>query len=402
MDPSAVSSTVVAPMRATVVSIDVAPGDVVHPGQRLIVLESMKMEHAVAATTSGVITAIAVAAGQTVDPGQRLLALDPADAAGPVTRDQADEDIVNRDAVCPDLAAVVERHAVGLDDRRPHAVARRRRSGQRTTRENVADLVDPGTFVEYGPLVIAAQRGRRAVEELIATTPADGLVAGLGRVAGAETVVLSYDYTVLAGTQGMHGHRKKDRLFEVAERLRLPIVVFTEGGGGRPGDTDALGVTALDVMAFHLFARLSGLVPLVAITSGHCFAGNAVLLGCCDVVIATKDSNIGMAGPAMVEGGGLGTHAPEEIGPMAVQVPNGVVDVAVADEAEAVAVARRYLSYFRGPREGWACADQRLLRHAVPDNRLRAYDIRFLIDTLADTGSVLELRRGFGAAVVMV
>ncbi|HLZ36670.1 MAG TPA: biotin/lipoyl-containing protein, partial [Mycobacteriales bacterium] len=219
MDPSAVSSTVVAPMRATVVSIDLAPGDVVHPGQRLIVLESMKMEHAVAATTSGVITAIAVAAGQTVDPGQRLLALAPADAAEPGTRDEDDEDVVSGAAVRRDLAAVVERHAVGLDDRRPDAVARRRRTGQRTTRENVTDLVDPGTFVEYGPLVIAAQRRRRAVEDLIATTPADGLVAGLGRVAGAETVVLSYDYTVLAGTQGMHGHRKKDRLFEVAERL---------------------------------------------------------------------------------------------------------------------------------------------------------------------------------------
>jgi acetyl-CoA carboxylase carboxyltransferase component len=295
---------------------------------------------------------------------------------------------------------VVERHAIVLDPRRPDAVARRRCSGKRTTRENLDDLLDPGTFVEYGPLAIAAQRRRRAVEELIATTPADGLVAGIGGVDGAETVVLSYDSTVLAGTQGLQGHLKKDRLFEVAERLRLPVVVFTEGGGGRPGDTDALGVTGLDVMAFHLFARLSGLVPLVGISSGRCFAGNAVLLGCCDVVIATKDSNIGMAGPAMVEGGGLGTYAPEEIGPMAVQVTNGVIDVAVADEAAAVAVAKRYLSYFHGPRKDWTCADQRLLRRAVPENRLRAYDVRSVIDTLADAGSVLELRRGFGAALV--
>src|SRR5512144_33517 len=400
MDPSAVSSTVVAPMRATVVSIDLAPGDVVHPGQRLIVLESMKMEHAVAATTSGVITAIAVAAGQTVDPGQRLLALAPADAAEPGTRDEDDEDVVSGAAVRRDLAAVVERHAVGLDDRRPDAVARRRRTGQRTTRENVTDLVDPGTFVEYGPLVIAAQRRRRAVEDLIATTPADGLVAGLGRVAGAETVVLSYDYTVLAGTQGMHGHRKKDRLFEVAERLRLPVVIFTEGGGGRPGDIDVAGVSYLDVMAFHLFARLSGLVPLVGIASGRCFAGNAALLGCCDVVIATADANIGMGGPAMIEGGGLGVHSPDDVGPMSVQVPNGVVDVAVSDEAEAVDAAKRYLSYFRGPRDEWACADQHLLRDAIPGNRVQAYDIRVVIDTLADAGSVLELRRGFGAGIV--
>ena len=397
MDLSPVPVSVVAPMRATVVSIDVAAGDVVHAGHLLVVLESMKMEHGVAAQASGVVTRIAVARGQTVDSGQELVVLDPAEAVEAATHD---EDNVDLDAIRPDLAEAVERHVIGLDERRPEAVARRRRTGQRTARENVDDLVDPGTFVEYGPLTIAAQRRRRAVEELIVATPADGLVAGVGCVDGAETVVLSYDGTVLAGTQGLQGHRKKDRLFEVAERLRLPVVVFAEGGGGRPGDTDALGVTGLDVMAFHLFARLSGLVPLVGITSGRCFAGNAVLLGCCDVVIATAGSNIGMAGPAMIEGGGLGVYAPEEVGPMSVQVPNGVVDVAVVNEAEAVGVARRYLSYFRGPLDDWVCADQRLLRHAIPQNRLRAYDIRFVIDTLADTGSVLELRPGFGAGIV--
>lgn len=397
MDLSPVPVSVVAPMRATVVSIDVAAGDVVHAGHLLVVLESMKMEHGVAAQASGVVTRIAVARGQTVDSGQELVVLDPAEAVEAATHD---EDNVDLDAIRPDLAEAVERHVIGLDERRPEAVARRRRTGQRTARENVDDLVDPGTFVEYGPLTIAAQRRRRAVEELIVATPADGLVAGVGCVDGAETVVLSYDGTVLAGTQGLQGHRKKDRLFEVAERLRLPVVVFAEGGGGRPGDTDALGVTGLDVMAFHLFARLSGLVPLVGITSGRCFAGNAVLLGCCDVVIATAGSNIGMAGPAMIEGGGLGVYAPEEVGPMSVQVPNGVVDVAVVNEAEAVGVARRYLSYFRGPLDDWVCADQRLLRHAIPQNRLRAYDIRFVIDTLADAGSVLELRPGFGAGIV--
>jgi acetyl-CoA carboxylase carboxyltransferase component len=85
---------------------------------------------------------------------------------------------------------------------------------------------------------------------------------------------------------------------------------------------------------------------------------------------------------------------------MDVQVPNGVVDIAVADEAEAVAVVKKYLSYFQGPVETWECADQRLLRHAVPENRLRAYDVRALIRTLADVDSVLELRREFGRAVI--
>ncbi|MDQ3148068.1 MAG: biotin carboxylase, partial [Actinomycetota bacterium] len=302
--------------------------------------------------------------------------------------------------VRPDLAEVHERHALGGDDRRPDAIGRRRRTGQRSARENIEDLCDPGSFVEYGSLAIAAQRRRRPLDDLIRSTPADGLVAGVGTVNGHRTVVLSYDYTVLAGTQGLANHAKKDRMFALAGRLRLPVVIFTEGGGGRPGDTDGGGVSGLDCMAFHLFAGLSGLVALVGVVSGRCFAGNAALLGCCDVVIATAGSNIGMGGPAMIEGGGLGVHPPEAIGPMAVQVHNGVVDVAVADDVDAVAVARQYLAYFQGPAEHWTCADQRELRELIPENRKRTYDVRTVLRALVDTGSVLELRAGFGLGMV--
>jgi acetyl-CoA carboxylase carboxyltransferase component len=385
------------PMQGTIVSVDVQPGDTVRPGQQLVVIESMKMEHVIGAERGCVVREIVVALGQTVHPGDPLVvvaASDVAAHAGPA------EEAVVRAGARHDLAEVLERHALGMDDRRPEAVERRRRTGQRTTRENVDDLVDPGSFVEYGPLVIAAQRRRRELDDLIRRTPADGLVAGIGTVNGHRTIVLSYDYTVLAGTQGLQNHRKKDRLFELAERLRLPVVFFTEGGGGRPGDTDGSGVSGLDCLAFAPWGGLSGLVPLVAVNSGRCFAGNAALLGVCDVVIATADSNIGMGGPAMIEGGGLGVYAPEDVGPMSVQVPNGVVDVAVADEAEAVAVAKQYLSYFQGPHETWACADQALLRDVVPENRLRAYDIRRAVDLLADTGSMLELRRQFGVGMV--
>jgi acetyl-CoA carboxylase carboxyltransferase component len=216
----------------------------------------------------------------------------------------------------------------------------------------------------------------------------------------AKTVVMSYDYTVLAGTQGYQNHRKKDRLIEVAEQLRTPVVFFTEGGGGRPGDTDAPGISGLDCLAFWWFAELSGTVPLVGIASGYCFAGNAAILGCCDVVIATEDSNIGMGGPAMIEGGGLGVFGPKEIGPIAVQGSNGVVDVVVADEVEAVAVAKQYLSYFQGVIDEWEAPDQTTLRNVVPLDRLRAYEIRRVIDGLCDVGSVLELRRGFGKGMV--
>ncbi len=321
------------------------------------------------------------------------------DKTDSVTAEPADLEHVR-----PDLAEVHNRHAIGLDAARPEAVARRRKTGQRTARENIEDLCDPGTFVEFGPLVVAAQRRRRSMDDLIRNTPADGLITGVASVNGdlfgpdrARCLVMSYDYTVLAGTQGHQNHRKKDRMFKIAAEMRLPLVLFAEGGGGRPGDTDGGGG---GTRSFHDFPKLSGLVPLVGITSGRCFAGNASLLGCCDVVIATAGSNIGMGGPAMVEGGGLGVFRPEEIGPMEVQVPNGTVDIAVADEAEAVEVARKYLSYFQGTVVHWECADQRRLRAIIPENRLRTYDVRAIIETLADTGSVLELRPRFGLTMV--
>jgi len=394
-------SAVEAPMQGTIVSVDVRPGDTVTAGQQLLVIESMKMEHVISAEEGGEVVDIAVAPGETVNPGDVLLRLSPARSGGgkrPLERFSTARTQEERER--KDLAEVLDRHAMTTDERRPDAVARRRRTDQRTARENVDDLVDRGSFVEYGPLVIAAQRRRRSVEDLVARTPADGLVGGIGTVNGHRTIVMSYDYTVLAGTQGLQNHRKKDRLFELAEELRLPIVFFTEGGGGRPGDTDGTGVSGLDCMAFALFGGLSGLVPLVGVNSGYCFAGNAAILGCCDVVIATANSNIGMGGPAMIEGGGLGVYEPDEVGPMSVQAANGVVDIAVDDEAEAVAAAKRYLSYFQGRSSTWECADQTALRSVVPENRLRAYDVRAAIDGLADTGSVLELRRGFGAGMV--
>lgn len=402
--PAPGAATVVAPLAGTVVSVDVQPGDTVTASTQVAVLEAMKMEHVVRAGMAGTVGAVSVEVGRTVAEGAVLAAVLPGDGAA----DASDEaEAVDLDRVRRDLAEVHERHRLTLDEARPDAVARRRATGQRTARENVDDLCDPGSYVEYGSLVIAAQRRRRSLDDLIARTPADGLVAGVGTVnadlfgpQAARCAVMSYDYTVLAGTQGQQNHRKKDRLFELAERARLPVVLFSEGGGGRPGDTDALGVAGLDCLAFAYFAELSGLVPLVGIASGFNFAGNAALLGCCDVVIATEGANIGMGGPAMIEGGGLGVVAPTEVGPLGVQVANGVVDVAVADEAEAVRVAKQYLSYFQGTLPTWECADQRLLRHAVPEQRLRVYDVRQVVSTLADHGSLLELRAGWGHGMV--
>nr|WP_255566513.1 carboxyl transferase domain-containing protein [Iamia sp. SCSIO 61187] len=394
--------TVTSPLQGLVVEVRVAAGDPVRAGQVVAVVESMKMHHDVAAEATGTVTSVGVAVEDQVAAGAVVAVIRP---GAPDEHAAATTATVDLDARRADLDEVVARHAIGLDEARPEAVAKIHGRGRRTARENIADLVDEGSFVEYSPLAIAAQRRRRSLDDLIARTPADGLVGGIATVNGGRAIVASYDYMVLAGTQGHQNHRKKDRLFDLAERQRLPVVLFAEGGGGRPGDTDTTQVSGLDCLAFNLFGRLSGTVPLVGIGSGRCFAGNAALLGCCDVVIATREANIGMGGPAMIEGGGLGVYAPSDIGPTDVQSANGVIDVLVDDDAAAVAAAARYLSYFRhdgpaGVPDDWSAADQRLLRHLVPEDRLKVYDVRAVLDALVDEGSRMELRSGFAPGMI--
>jgi len=290
----------------------------VRPGQEVMVMEAMKMQHAIAAKVAGIVQLVTVTAGDTVFEHHPLAFIEQrADLGDAVQQAQA----IDLDTIRPDLAQVLERHARTRDAARPKAVARRRATGQRTARENILDLCDPGSFVEYGALGLAARRSTNTVEELVEQSPADGLIMGLATINAdrfpedrSRAVVVSYDYTVMAGTQGRTGHRKQDRMYEIAEKWQLPVILFAEGGGGRGSDSDASGGSETDT--FYRFAALSGSAPLIGIASGRCFAGNAVLLGCCDVIIATEDCTIGMAGPAMIEGGGLGVYRPEEVGPM--------------------------------------------------------------------------------------
>lgn len=395
---------ITSPLLGTVFRINVKLGDLVRASTEILILESMKMEHPVEAGTEGTISAIHVTEGSTITAGQLLVSITPGVVSATTDENVSESQQQSERA---DFARYQERRHLTTDDARPEAVARRASRGQRTARANIKDLVDDDSFVEYGSFAIAAQRQRRELDDLIRNTPADGMVGGIATVNqalfGSENsavAVASYDYTVLAGTQGYQNHRKKDRLFDIAAQLRLPVVLFAEGGGGRPGDTDSPGVAGLDCLAFAYFARLSGLVPLVGITSGYCFAGNAALLGCCDVIIATSNSNIGMAGPAMIEGGGLGQVLPTDIGPIATQTRNGVVDVQVANEEEAVAVAQKYLSYFQGPLATWERQDDAVLRALIPEQRTRVYDVRTVINALADIDSVLELRPTFGIGIL--
>lgn len=393
-------AAVEAPLQATVVSVAVSIGDVLPVGSPLVVLESMKMEHVVRSPVGGRVTQIDIRIGDAVQECQSLLWIEEEDVIAAV---EIGESTADPNQIRPDLQEVLDRRHMTRDEARPDAVARRRARHQRTARENVKDLCDEGSFVEHGALVIAAQRARHPFDHLVRTTPADGIVVGVGAVNGAlfpaeraRCAVLAYDAMVLAGTQGRQGHRKAARILQLAEQLKLPVVIYAEGGGARPGDTESPG----ENMTFHQFARLSGKVPLVGIVAGYSFAGNAALLGCCDAIIATEGSSFGMGGPAMVEGGGLGVVSSDEIGPARMHYSTGCVDVLVSDEAEATDVARRYLAYFQGSVKPGACPDQRLLRTVIPEDRRRAYNMLTVIGLLADEGSVLELRGGFGRSII--
>ena len=408
-----------APMQGTVVEIAVETGDELGSDAIVVIMEAMKMEHEIRAGAVGVVHSLNVSAGDAVYENHALLYIEERDVDVDEMQSGSDLDL---DTLRDDVAEVIERHKITLDENRPDAIEKRRRTHQRTARENIDDLCDEGSFVEHGQLALTPGTGL-PIEQVIRKFPTDGMITGVGSVNGTEfgkeksrTVVMAYDYTVLAGTQGAINHPKTDRMLELAEKWEIPLVLFAEGGGGRAGTggkrdggkaTTSAGqgrddavYRPLDTPTFASMGRLSGLVPMIGITSRYCFAGNASLLGCCDVIIATENSNIGMGGPALIEGGNLGVFRPEEVGPLDIQRKNGVVDVVVKDEAEAVAATKQYLSYFQGSIDSWDCEDQRLLRHIVPENRLRVYNVRDVIHTLADIGSVLELRPDFGLGMV--
>jgi len=395
----------VAPIQGTIVSIAVSTGDQVLAGQPVAIVEAMKMEHEIKADRSGVVRQVTMAAGDVVRKDHPIVFVEPAEIEGAYA---GGADAVDLDHIRSDLQEVIDRHGFTLDENRPGPVTKRHNMGYRMPRENINQLVDPGSFLEYWPLVVTKQHQRYDLDTLREKYPGDGVVAGTASINGdkfpdeqSRAMVVHYDYTVLAGTQGRRNHYKQDRLFELTRRLKLPLVLFSEGGGGRPGEDDDGPRVAFDTPTFTTFSKLSGLVPMIGVNNGRCFAGNTALLACCDVIIATENSTIAMGGPAMIEGGGLGVYTPEEVGPMSFQAPNGVVDILVKDEAEAVETAKKYLSYFQGAVDDWEEArDPRHLRHAIPENRVRLYDMREIIETIADKDSVLEIREQFGVGII--
>jgi acetyl-CoA carboxylase carboxyltransferase component len=393
-----------ASVQGAVTAVEADVGATVARGAVLLRLESMKMEFAVEALADGVVHAVHVQRGDAVDEGDPLIDLAP--LADGVARSAV---LPPATAPRPELDELHARRALLADGARPEMLRTRHAQGRRSARENIAALFDADTFVEYGAFAVAAQRSRRALDDLQKNTPADGLITGVGLVHAdafgperARVAAMAYDYSVLAGTQGHNNHRKSDRLLGLAAELKLPFVLFAEGGGGRPGDVDSPTVSGLHCTTFRALAALSGRVPTIGIVEGYCFAGNAALLGSCDFVIATRGSSIGMGGPAMIEGGGLGVVAPEAVGPAETIARAGGIDLMVENEAQAVHEARRILAWHQGALPDTGADDQRALRDAIPAGRQAVFDPRTIIRTLADRDSVIELRAEFGPGVVTV
>ena len=288
-------SRVRAPLQGTVVGVDVADGDPVRAGQQLLVMEAMKMEHVVAGAEARLrAPASAVAVGDTVFEGHPLVFVEPADVGDRVATATTRRSTSTPSA--PTCAEVLERHAItprrGPARRRGPAPQDRPAHGprehRRPLRRRLVRRVRQRWCCRPAPAL--------PIDELIRKSPADGMVVRRRQrqrrpvrpTTAARCVVMAYDYTVLAGTQGAINHPKTDRMFELAEAWRLPVVFFTEGGGGRPaGDTDgerrtrrpAFLTRPLVTPTFASMARLNGVVPDVGINSGRCFAGNAALLG---------------------------------------------------------------------------------------------------------------------------
>ena len=379
------------PMQGTLVGIDVNLSDEVRVGQTVAVVEAMKLQHDIKADRSGIVVEISMSVGDVVQEGYPIVFINETNVEGGALETEGGIDL---DALREDMREFNDYIAYTLDDQHGEAVSARHDAGRRTPRENLDDFIDDNSFRELGPAVSGSAEG--------------GAIIGFGSVNGelfgeeGSRVALIYnDYDVTTRTNGA-GHYKQEPIHELVKDFKVPLVLFSEGEGkpfiARKGFPTGVG---MDEQLFSEFAKLSGLVPLVGITTGHSFGANATMLACCDVIIATRNAAVGMGGgPSVVAAVGMGEHSAEDIGSMSFQVPNGNVDILVEDDAAAVATARKYLSYFQGRVDTWEAPDQRRMRHIIPENRVRTYDMREIVETLADEGSVLEIRKDFGIGVI--
>jgi len=399
--------TLRAPNIGSVVAVLVSQNQRVHIDQPLVIIEAMKMQTTLCADVSGKMGQIFVNTGDECFVGMPLVDIHPDGASKTKTAKMVTSNSTNQKL----LDALRTREGLTLDAQRIEQQQKRQQKGYLTARENLQNLCPSDSFMEYGQMAVAAQRLRRDYDDLKSATAADGVITGIGHMnqglvpeQNTQTAIVINDYSVLAGTQGYFHHLKLDRILAVAADKKYPVVMFTEGGGGRPGDTDITTVNSgLQCQSFATWASLQGKVPRISVANGYCFAGNAALFGAADITIATQSSWIGMAGPAMIEGGGLGVVKPTDIGPSAKQIKNGVIDILVENEQQAAEMAKKCLLYFQGPLvdgQQSTYADQQALNQVLPEDRRFVYDVKVIINILADTDSFTEIKAQFGAAII--
>lgn len=399
--------TYCAPNIGTVVAVLVSQNEQVDINQPLVIIEAMKMQTTLCAEISGKVGQVFVSIDDECFVGMSLVEI-VADGVNTAKTSSMPISQSNNQRL---LEALRNRKALTLDEQRVEQQTKRQQKGYLTARENIHNLCPDDSFMEYGQMAVAAQRLRRDYEDLKSATAADGVITGVGKInqrlvkpENSLSAIVINDYSVLAGTQGYFHHLKLDRILAIAAEKKYPVVMFTEGGGGRPGDTDITTVNSgLQCQTFATWASLQGKVPRISVANGYCFAGNAALFGAADITIATQTSWIGMAGPAMIEGGGLGIVKATDIGPSAKQVRNGVIDILVENEQQAAEMAKQCLLYFQGPLiDGQKCtfADQQRLNQILPEDRRFVYDVREIINVLADTHSFTEIKAQFGAAII--
>ncbi len=410
------SEELLALVTGIVLSVKVREGDKIAAGQELVVLEAMKMEHSVRSAYNGTVVKVAVTQGQQVNAGDALIfTSSDDDSSSTNTHDLVETE--NPEKLRPELTELNERKAFLRYAGREEDVAKRHANGYLTGRENLDLVVDKDSFIEYGDLVVAAQRKRHPISHLIARTSGDGIIVGWAKINCHPVAVVIGDYLVLAGTQGYLHHQKLDRIFQSVIDHPAPLVLYAEGGGGRPGDTDGLSVSGLKTPSFALMGEIKARgIPSVAVVNGYCFAGSAAFLGTCDIIIATrggskdapsrKSTTIGMGGQAMIEGGGLGRFEHEHIGPVHVHMRSGGIDVLVDTEVEAAPLVRKIVALFTYPHlppaESPYTSDPLRLRTAVPplSSRRRAYDVRHVINLLLDDDSFIEFCPEWGLSVL--
>ncbi len=391
------TEAVPSPTGGRVVALRVAVGDAVAAGQVVAVVEAMKMEHSVTAAGSGHVRELAVRAGDAVVADQPLLWLEPAEVAAGGASAEAEED-----GMAAAIVAVRRHHDSLLDGARPQAVEKQHARGALTVRERIEGLCDTGTFQEFGGLI--------RNEKVEKPAPADGVVTGTARIDGRPVMVMAQDFTVFGGSSGHLGGDKMERAAAIARRQGLPVVMLLDGGGHRIQDGQSSRAYASAVRIFHDFAEMSGWVPMVSAVLGAGFAANTNYSAMADLVVMVRGkSTMGLAGPALVKAGTGEVATTEALGGAGVQVDRqGLADLGVASEQDAFASIRRFLSYLPSnaglsppiAAEWSPPAGKTSLEAIVPANTRRAYDMRHVIDAIADAGSAFELKPTFAANVL--